>query len=343
MRGKTYNYLKDKGYNVKFNEIVELKQEEIPDFCVTIEERKCDCCNRVFERPHRDMVKIFNDYHKDICQECISKEKVEKSRITNLEKYGVDNPLKNKNVRQKMVNTIKKRYGTDNIMKLEQTKIKAQKTCKEHFGVDFPMQSKVVRRKSIKTLKENYGVDNPNKSEQIHNKAKETCVEKYGVDNPFKSEKIKKKIKKTNIEKYGVENPMQSPEIRQKAADTLASNGSVPTSTQQLKVFELCQELYPDYEISLNVPVLHGFVLNMVLIQDNIKINIEYDGWYWHQDKNKDINRDKLIMREGYKVLRIRSGNLIPTKEELTDSINILLTNQELNYLEIKLSDWKLE
>ena len=343
MRGKTYTYFKDLGYNIKFNDELDFKWEDLPDFCVSIEERLCDCCKKPFKRPHRDMIKFYNSYNKDVCQKCIAKEKMDKVKQTNLERYGVDNPLKNEGIRQKMSNTILERYGTDNIMKLEETKLKAQKTCEEHFGCSYPMQSDEVKEKSVETLIKNYGVDNPTKSKEIQEKTKLTCLEKYGVDNPFKSEEIKDKIKASNLEKYGVENPMQYFEIKQKAINTLSNNGTFPTSSQQISVFEMCKELYPNCEINLNVPVLYKYILDIVLKIEDEKINIEYDGCYWHQDIEKDKVRYETLINNGYKVLRIRSGNLLPTKEELKNGIESLLKNENETHSEIKLSDWKLK
>ena len=42
--------------------------------------------------------------------------------------------------------------------------------------------------------------------------------------------------------------------------------------------------------------------MDIALFINQNKIDIEYDGWYWHQDKQKDIVRDNLIKRQGYKI-----------------------------------------
>lgn len=67
---------------------------------------------------------------------------------------------------------------------------------------------------------------------------------------------------------------------------------------------------------------------------------MEYDGWYWHRDKeNEDRRRNYAVISEGYKVLRIKAARDIPTNEELFNAINFLAYN-ECNFKEIKLPDW---
>ena len=73
---------------------------------------------------------------------------------------------------------------------------------------------------------------------------------------------------------------------------------------------------------------------------DSIKIDVEYDGWFWHQDKHKDLKRDKFLQSQGFKVLRVRSGVQLPTEEELFEAIDYLV-NTEHHFKEIILSDWK--
>ena len=59
---------------------------------------------------------------------------------------------------------------------------------------------------------------------------------------------------------------------------------------------------------------------------NNVKIDIEYDGHYWHKNlKQRDRARDEIVKKQGYKILRIEGEKLIPSKEEILEKINILL------------------
>ena len=94
---------------------------------------------------------------------------------------------------------------------------------------------------------------------------------------------------------------------------------------------------YPD--AILNYP-FSSLSLDIFVEINNVKIDVEYDGWFFHQDKQKDIKRDKYLQSQGFKTLRIRSGHLLPTEQELFDAIDYLV-NTEHHFKEIILSDWK--
>ena len=57
---------------------------------------------------------------------------------------------------------------------------------------------------------------------------------------------------------------------------------------------------------------------------NGIKIDIEYDGKFWHQNEEKDKKRDANV-ENFYKILRIKSKSKVPSDEELIKSVNLLL------------------
>jgi len=117
---------------------------------------------------------------------------------TNLERYGAENPMQNKQVQDKVKQTNLKRYGAEN-----------------------PAQGKQARFKIKRTNLERYGAEYAIKSEQVKNKIKHTNLERYGAENPFGSEQVKDEIKKTNLERYGAENPMQNKQVQDKVKHTI--------------------------------------------------------------------------------------------------------------------------
>lgn len=134
----------------------------------------------------------------------------EKSRLTCLEKYGVDNPSKSQTIKSKKI-----------------------ETCQKNFGVDYPGQSLIVNETCRKTCMIRYGTNNPMQNIEVRNNKDRKFLEKYGVDNPSKLQGVKDaisvantenyKLNKdvilhkrniTNLEKYGVEWNSQRPEHR---------------------------------------------------------------------------------------------------------------------------------
>lgn len=226
-------------------------------------------------------------------------------------------------------------YGFDTCFQCKTNK--ARQTCIDRYGVDNPMQNTEIQEKLQHSIKEKYGVDNVSQSDDIKRKKIETFKERYGVDWAIASQDIRNKVKQTWLNKYGCENPMQNTQIKEKAMLTLCQNGNVPTSSQQMQIYEMVKKRYNSAK--LNHP--YGLLsLDIFVCINNVEIDIEYDGWFFHQDKLKDLRRDKFLRSEGMKVLRIRSGNLLPTKQELFNAIDYLV-NTEHRFKEIILSDWK--
>lgn len=109
-------------------------------------------------------------------------------------------------------------------------------------------------------------------------------------------------------------------------------------SKPQQEVFNMLKEMYPNCE--QEVPC-GRYSLDCVVYFDNYKIDVEYDGLFWHQDKYRDIKRDNFVKKNGYKVLRIKGckHDTLPSKDQLAYHINKLLG--ECNYTEIIMWQYK--
>jgi len=149
-----------------------------------------------------------------------SKEIKEKSKRTCLEKYGVENAFQNKEIQKKYKNTLLKKYGVEHNSQTKSYKKKYKDTLKIKYNVENISQVKEFQDKKKKTSLENYGVDNPMKSEVVKEKFKQTCKEKYGVENVSQVKEFKEKSKRTCLEKYGVEYANQNDIIKEKIKKT---------------------------------------------------------------------------------------------------------------------------
>ena len=91
----------------------------------------------------------------------------------------------------------------------------------------------------------------------------------------------------------------------------------------------------------ISVAIYKSLCLDIFLEIDNQKLDIEYDSWYWHIPK-KDRKRDEFLKSKGFKILRIKSGKKIPTKELLFKKITNLLLSKN-KYSNLILEDWNAE
>ena len=166
---------------------------------------------------------------------------MEKRKATNIKKYGCDNPLSNKLVREKIKKTMVDRYGVENaleskkfldkmkrnnlrkygaeyILQLQSTREKSKNTCLEKYGVEHPMLNKDFVENVKRHNVEKYGVTSTTLIKEVRDKQKKTCLEKYGNICSLCNEEVKKKSVKTMRKNYGVDHPMKSKEIRERAS-----------------------------------------------------------------------------------------------------------------------------
>ena len=168
-----------------------------------------------------------------------------------------------------------------------------------------------------------YGVDNPAKLNEIKEKMAKTSLLRYGTMHPMQSIEIKKKTIQSCVDKYGCINPSQVPEVREKMSQTLYKNGTTPTSRQQLYIYKI---YHMNEQIKLNYPVA-CYNVDICFPEENLII--EYDGGFHNgqvkigkltqeEFNQKEIIRNNIIKREGYKQMRIISAkDLLPSDQTL--------------------------
>lgn len=176
---------------------------------------------------------------------------------------------------------------------------------------------------------EKYGTLSPLHNAEIFQKTQDSFNKHYGVKNGIKDlrsiKEISDKIESTNIERYGGKAPLCSQEIRAKVSETLYKNGTCKTSKPQIMLRDMIKEKYGNCE--LNYPC-DQLSLDCMTIIDGVKIDVEYDGWYWHKNKTEeDRRRDYFVESKGYKVIRIVAyDDRLPTDDELVNAINKMIT-----------------
>lgn len=266
----------------------------------------------------------------------------EKFKETSLTKYGVEHPFQAEEVKDKITSTMIERYGVDSYTKTDEYKQKTKKTNMERYGVEHPVQNEKVFEKIKNTTKNIYGEEYIFQTDHFKNKAISHNLKKYNKKyysqtNSFKKKAsetwsnktedeiaiISDKRKQTMIERYGVPYAFQSKEIMTKVMNTMYKNGTVPTSQAQMQTYKTLKEL--QYNVELNYPYSRCS-LDIALFYENIKIDVEYDGSYWHQDSQRDRRRDEFMKSEGWKVLRVKGRRNPPTSEQLVDAVNELIS-----------------
>jgi hypothetical protein len=195
---------------------------------------------------------------------------------------------------------------------------------------------KCIHIKTEQTNMKRFGVAHPSQCDEVMAKMVKTNVERYGVENPGQYEPFKEKIRNVFIKNYGM-NPSQVPEIKKKIRDTKDKNGTIPVSVPQKQLFDIIASIFPDAK--LNHPVEY-FSLDTAVSIFGVNIDVEYDGYLWHNKRGKyDRQRDSILMDSGWKVLRIKGVRMLPPLEDLLQALGSLACSTKC-FQEIILDDW---
>ena len=187
------------------------------------------------------------------------------------------------------------------------------------------------------TLQTKYGSSSLWGSTEIRAKAKEAMKEKYGCEYAIQSTQGQENFKKTMKEKYGAENPMHVPEFQAKAKASMYTNNTAPSSIPESKIVDMLIQLYGKDNCFPSYPV-DKVNLDCLLMIDDVKIDVEYDGWYWHKDKQDyDRKRNHWLISLGYRVLRIKGNKHddLPSLERLKEEVDYLLDGHSLGYIDM--------
>lgn len=295
--GQTKKYWEEKGYKyTKINDIFSVDVNDLPPKSSVFVDVVCDYCGEIMKM-HMYSYTNCSKNGKIACVKCRGK----KIKETNLIKYGVEN-----------------------VMQIEENKIKLKNTLLNRYNIEFPLQNKEFLEKA----KNNKNI------EESTQKFKKAFLEKYGVDNPGKIPEIVEKAKETCRKKYGGNSSQCDKNIRQKSFNTMLSNGNVPSSKPERKMVEIIKKIYGENNCFPQY-IFDKIIFDCLLKINDCKIDIEYDCNYWH-NRERDKRRDYFTIKNGFKVLRFRTDNSIPTEEQIKESINCLInTNKKVLIIDI--------
>jgi hypothetical protein len=337
-------YYKDKGYIFKFGDVIKVKIEDLPLGSNKKIDAKCDYCGNIKSVHYFEYIRNISVYNKFACSIKCS---LNKSKITNLEKYGVENPFESLFIRETVKQTNLKKYGVDNYSKTYEFKEKIKQTNFEKYGVFSTNALDTVKNKKKETYIKNYNTTHYFNSTEGKTHLKKIMSEKYGSDNIFKSQYFKDKKDKKIIHKYdkivdkGLYNILSYDNSEFKIYhkncnqifniyhynlyDRLKSNTSLCTICYPISIFKSIreQELI-NWLKELNITfkesdrdTLDGKELDIYILSHNLAI--EFNGLYWHselyKDKNYHLDKSLKSQEQGIQLLHIWEDEWVYKKD----------------------------
>lgn len=153
------------------------------------------------------------------CELCTKNRKIEKSKETCIERYGVENPSQCEEIKEKMREHFIETYGGPSPFCSKEVKQKCRDTMIERYSVEYSGQSPELFAKAVETNNERYGKPYTSMVKEFQEKKEQTVRERYGgVKCSLQNLEVKQKSLDTIKEKYGTDHPMQNPEIAERSA-----------------------------------------------------------------------------------------------------------------------------
>lgn len=305
--GNNIKHYHDLGYDGKHGDVITVKVEDLSDGSNVRIEYLCDYCNKeIMTIAYADYKRRTNEVNKMACRNCFTK----KAKETNLLRYGAPSYAKTNEFHEIMRDMMSVKYGVQHYSQTKEYKEKWHNTCKERYGKDYRKQ---FIDKAFETFHRKTGYDYPSQSPEVKEKIIQSYIDHYGVSNPQLSSEVRKQTERTCLERYGCTTPFQSSEIKNKIAQISYKNGTVPTSKQQLYIFNLYKLV--DDMVQLNYPISH-FNADFCFFEEKLDIELDCGGHNLsvktgqltqEQFDKKELIRDRVIKNEGYKIIRIKS------------------------------------
>jgi len=312
-------YYINKGYDCKeINKEIKVSLEDVnPSSRIKIT-AICEICDE-------EKIISLNKYTENVkrggyygCKKCSRL----KFKETNLKLYGVDNPMKVKEIQEKVEKTNMERYNVKTTLLDPITKEKIRKTIKDKYDVDEILSNKEIREKGKMTLLSKYGVDHFSKTNDFYNLTYKrwendaiSKLEKYNIKDYKLTEERMIKIKcKTCNNYYEISSKLLYGRFNEyKKLCTICNPIDSHISGKELELFDFIKEHYNDEIIKNDKKILNGKELDIYL--PNINLAFEFNGVYWHselyKDKNYHINKSDNCEKQGIHLIHIYEDDWI--------------------------------
>ncbi len=202
----------------------------------------------------------------------------ELKRVTNLERFGAENPFA-----------------------AEVCKQKTRLTWYEKYGIEHGPSAPEVRAKAHQTSVERYG-EHPIASEAIQTKTKQTMLVRHGVERPMQLVRVRQAMQSGSIAKNGTPYPMQNPETMQVALDKRyatiqAKGGKAYQSKPEREFGDMLRERFGADDIKVQQRLTRKWSIDFYI--KSIDTYVSFDGVYWHGlDKPIEVIRTSLKPRD---------------------------------------------
>jgi len=311
------------GFDVKINDIIKIKPENLSNGSVVRITSICSDCGKERVITYYKYNKNLFKYGRFLCHNCSKKQSY-------LNKYGVDNPMKVKEIQEKVKKTNLKKYGFECSLLSDDVKNKIKKTNLERYGVEFPLENKKVIDRRKNTNMERYGVEHYSKTIDFYKKTYKRWekdalekLEKYNIKNFILKNDRTIDIRCDNGHYFNITAKNLYQRNRNKLIYCTICNPliGIKQSGQEINILNFIKDNY-NGDIEENNQSLIKKELDIYI--PNLKLAFEFNGIYWHSDLYKDRNyhleKTELCEEKGIQLIHIYEDEWF-NKEKIVKSM----------------------
>ena len=296
---------------------------------------------------------------------CVLQNDEIKRRIaeTNVKKYGNRCSLHGKEIEEKTKDSMLRMYGVEHALQSNDVMDRMKSGNLAKYGVENPAQLESVKRKARKTSIKRYGVENPAQCNEVKEKIRQTNMDRYGSENYMLSDEYRKKsftlLKKFSdyvspmfewTEWYGWNagkaykwkcarcgkefqsgihcfeiNGVRMP--RCLSCHPFLGNGN-GSSIYEQELIEFVKSIYNGSVVHGDRTQIRPLELDIYLPEKNVAI--EFDGLYWHSEKNgKDeyyhLMKTEKCLGKGIRLIHVFEDEWKEKREIVKDRIRSIL------------------
>lgn len=301
-------YYTNLGYNVILGETFSVKPKHLSKGSTFKITTVCENCSKESLNVFKDYwnyTKGFNEPY--FCTSC----KKIKSEKTSLKNWGVKNPMQNEKVKDILRNSLIEKYGVSWYSKTDEWLEKFKKTSLEKWGYDNPSKNPIIisgiREKNTDFLKsKEFGtISKEKKQRNTWKKYKSLLPNDYSVIS-YDTDVFSLKHNKCES-RFELTKGLLYTRLKNKSIICIECNPiDIKSSSFEIEIGFFLNELGIIFE-KKNREVLNGLELDYFI--PNLKIAIECNGVYWHNElfksKNYHINKTNMCLEKGITLLHI--------------------------------------
>ena len=300
------NYYNKLGYSIESNNLL-VKIEDLPKNSHLVVEVICDKCKKEYQLTYAKYNQNISHYGFFTCKKCSN----EKKKITNLNKFGVDNYAKKINYGDEVKKIKEEKYGDSNY----NNKNKYTETMMNRYGVKYFLESKNFKNKYRKKRDFNY-------KKNLIKKLKDRGV--IDIDNNSNYLMMCEKGHLFKIDSMTLKN--RTRKNKETILCTICNPiGSYSQSGQEIELRRFIENNY-NGEILLNYKI-NGKEFDIFL--PNLKLAFEYNGLWWHNElyKSKNYHKEKteLCEKNDIRLIQIYEDDWVFKKEIVKSRVLNLL------------------